>query len=307
MRKFILVLTLIFSGLAAASPLHNIVVFGDSLSDNGNLYEYMKHQLPQNPPYYQGRFTNGPVWVELLTKAYFPTNSQEKLFDYAFGGAGVSIEEDEGGLFTLRKEVDSYLLAHEDKVDPNSLYIVWIGANNYLSLPDDREQAVHDVTLGIQQNLERLASKGAKTIMVMNLPDLGRTPLAEDDEVRVGLTQLAQLHNLSLNQHMVDLQAAYPGVKWVYVDVNDRFSDMLDNPATYGFTNTTGTCYEAAMDQHQDQPLLRMVAKIRTPRAASACDGYLFFDPVHPTLAAHRVMADYAKEILTEAGVELAD
>jgi phospholipase/lecithinase/hemolysin len=187
------------------------------------------------------------------------------------------------------------------------LFIVWIGANNYLGMPDDRDQAVHDVTLGIQRNLERLANKGAKTIMVMNLPDLGRTPLAEDPEVVLGLTQFTELHNLALQQHMNDLRAAYPDVKWVYVDVKDKFADMLDNPGTYGFTNTTGTCYEAAMDRSRDQPMLRMVAKIRSLRTANVCDGYLFFDPVHPTLEAHRVMADYAKEVLDEAGVAFGE
>ncbi|MDF1929887.1 hypothetical protein PGH45_07210 [Legionella pneumophila] len=39
----------LLSGVVSATPLNNIVVFGDSLSDNGNLYEYMKHQLPQSP------------------------------------------------------------------------------------------------------------------------------------------------------------------------------------------------------------------------------------------------------------------
>ncbi len=48
----------VFSGIVADAPLHNIVVFGDSLSDNGNLYEIMKHQLPQSPPYFEGRFSN---------------------------------------------------------------------------------------------------------------------------------------------------------------------------------------------------------------------------------------------------------
>ena len=64
----------LFSGIVAATPLQNIVVFGDSLSDNGNLYEIMKHQLPQSPPYYKGRFSNGPVWVEHLILHIFLIN-----------------------------------------------------------------------------------------------------------------------------------------------------------------------------------------------------------------------------------------
>ena len=85
---------LFFSMMASATPLNKIVVFGDSLSDNGNLYEYLKHQLPLSPPYFEGRFTNGPVWIEDLIESYYPTNSNDHLLDYAYGGAGVLEEED---------------------------------------------------------------------------------------------------------------------------------------------------------------------------------------------------------------------
>ncbi|HDV5785644.1 TPA: hypothetical protein RJD83_002616 [Legionella pneumophila] len=44
--------------------MKNIVVFGDGLSDNGNLYAYTNHRRPASPAYYNGRFSNGPVWVE---------------------------------------------------------------------------------------------------------------------------------------------------------------------------------------------------------------------------------------------------
>lgn len=63
-----------------------VVVFGDSLSDNGNLFA----QTGQPPaPYFQGRFSNGPVWVEQL---FGPLNSPIQgtgvagNVDLAFGG-----------------------------------------------------------------------------------------------------------------------------------------------------------------------------------------------------------------------------
>lgn len=89
----------LLSGVVSATPLNNIVVFGDSLSDNGNLYEYMKHQLPQSPPYFEGRFSNGPVWIERLAASYFPNDPNSHLLDYAFGGAGVSVDEEDDEVF----------------------------------------------------------------------------------------------------------------------------------------------------------------------------------------------------------------
>ena len=180
MKIILTICAFFFSALtSAAMPLNKMVVFGDSLSDNGNLYEYMKHQLPVSPPYFQGRFSNGPVWVELVMQSYYPVNSQDHLLDYAFGGAGVKEDDDsDDGLFTLRREIDSYFLAHQDRADEQSMFVVWIGANNYLGVPDDAEKSLSDVSLGIQHGLQRLVDKGAKYITVVDVPNLGSTPAA---------------------------------------------------------------------------------------------------------------------------------
>ena len=44
-----------------------IVVFGDSLSDNGN--QYKNTGQPPSPPYYNGRFSNGPTWSRVIGPA----------------------------------------------------------------------------------------------------------------------------------------------------------------------------------------------------------------------------------------------
>jgi hypothetical protein len=63
----LLPLILLTSSIAAAFDLgkvHNLVVFGDSLSDNGNTFAAVG--LPK-PPYYKGRWTNGLNWVDDFT------------------------------------------------------------------------------------------------------------------------------------------------------------------------------------------------------------------------------------------------
>lgn len=50
---------------AGASAFSGLYVFGDSLSDNGHLYA-LTGGFPPDPPYHQGRFSNGPVAVEHL-------------------------------------------------------------------------------------------------------------------------------------------------------------------------------------------------------------------------------------------------
>jgi len=54
-----------FAGSATAQDYDRLVVFGDSLSDNGNLFLATGGAQPP-APYYQGRFSSGPVFTELL-------------------------------------------------------------------------------------------------------------------------------------------------------------------------------------------------------------------------------------------------
>lgn len=305
MKVLFTLFALVFSGFVAAKPLNNIVVFGDSLSDNGNLYEKMDRKLPQSPPYYEGRFTNGPVWVEQLVKSYFPTNSTAHLLDYAFGGAGISQDpDDDDSLFTLKSEMDTYLHAHQDKADENSLFIVWIGANNYLGVPDEVEKTLIDVNAGIAAGLQRLADAGAKHILVLNLPDLGQTPIAREFDTIEKLSYFANQHNELLVNTINELQRTHQDVQWLYFDVNQTLGDLVVSPEKYGFRNITDTCYDVIVEKPSQQSVLHMVANIKVKDEANICEGYLFFDPVHPTALAHKIMAEHARSFLDKAGVE---
>lgn len=297
----------LFSGIIAAAPLHNIIAFGDSLTDNGNLYEFMKHQLPQSPPYFEGRFSDGPIWIEYLTASLFPANPSAHLLDYAFGGAGVSEEDDDDALFTLRREINSYLMTNHDKASADSLFVVWIGANNYLAVPDDAEKALQDVNLGIAHSLQRLVDKGAKNILVLNLPDLGRTPAAIEFGSIVELTHFAHEHNRLLNNTLVELKAKHPDVNWLFFDLNKAFDHVLENPQMYGFDNITDTCANSLVNELTRKSVLRMVANTSPKQSNDACKGYLFFDLVHPTALAHEILAEKARIMLDAAGVEFSD
>jgi phospholipase/lecithinase/hemolysin len=310
MKTWLFIVALLFSIEAVAEPVNKVVIFGDSLSDNGNLYEYMKHQLPISPPYYQGRFSNGPVWIENVVKHYYPEDSNAHLLNYAFGGAGVAenAEDDEDDtLFTLHHEVDSYLLTHHDQADAQSLFVVWMGANNYLAFPDDPEQSVLAVNQGIYQELERLVSKGATHLMIVTLPDLGHTPAAADFDSVDLLTKVTLQHNALLEKQVEALRLKYPTVQWILYDVNDMFMGAVATPSTYGFTNVTGTCYEAAMDTSASSlSVVKMAANIkRQAGRADACEGYLFFDPIHPTAVAHQYIADECIKLFETLGVVL--
>ena len=67
MKKYALLIIIMsclgVQGAVWSFPYTGIYVFGDSLSDSGRLFAAT--QIPP-PPYYQGRFSNGPIWIDYL-------------------------------------------------------------------------------------------------------------------------------------------------------------------------------------------------------------------------------------------------
>jgi phospholipase/lecithinase/hemolysin len=298
----------LFSGIVLATPLRDVVMFGDSLSDNGNLYELMNHQLPPSPPYFKGRFSNGPIWIENLVASYFPTNPKTHLFDYAYGGAGVSEEEaDDDVLLTLRKEINNYLSEHQNKARGDSLFVVWIGANNYLAMPAEVDKTIQDVNDGITHSLQHLVDKGAKHILVVNLPDLGKTPAAMEFGSMEMMTYFSKMHNELLDATVANLKQQYPSVEWLYFNMNEEFDAVLASPQNFGLTNTTGTCVNSVTDDLTRNSVLNMVLAVKSNETQNACDGYLFFDLIHPTAQAHVILAQQARKTLNKAGVVFSD
>ena len=163
-----------------------------------------------------------------------------------------------------------------------------------------------DVSLGIKHALQRLVNKGAKHIMVVNVPNLGSIPAARDFDAVGVLTYLAKQHNLILKKNVLSLQSQYPSIQWIYFDVNLVLDDMMVNPGNYGFTNVTGTCYEEVMNNQlsKKRSVLKMVASVKPSLKPDACDGYLFFDPVHPSASVHQLMAERTKMLFDEVGID---
>ena len=296
-----------FIANACATNLTKFVVFGDSLSDNGNLYAYLKKQLPPSPPYYKGRFSNGYVWVEQLAQQYYPNDWQGHILNYAFGGAGVATPSEDGSneedevMFSLGREIDSYLLAHGDKADDDSLYTIWIGSNNYIASHFNPAKTAKGVIAGIKSKLERLAQRGARHILVLNLPDMGKSPAARAIFSEAELSECTALHNAGLSQLVDNLKQTYPAVDWIYYDVFALFSDATQNPEQYGLTNTTDTCYQSvlsATDESLEPAKSMLMLTAKFTEKTKPCTGYMFFDGVHPTAHVHAEIAKLIKQFL---------
>jgi phospholipase/lecithinase/hemolysin len=277
---------------ALAATFSGMYVFGDSLSDTGNLFNVSKAITGTGyppPPYFEGRFSNGPNWVDYLAEDLglnpvpvttialdvLPTEG----INFAFGGATTGRDNTiDPRLPGLQQETTTFqgLLAQTGQpADPNALYIVWGGANDYLPTESTTftpyttpDPSINNLSFA----LNSLVQAGAKNLMVVNLPDLGKLPLTRNTPISDDLTNLAEAHNAQLTTLTQSLGA---DINLTSVDVNTLFASAINNPAQFGFTNVTDACFNNS----------------------TVCDRpneYLFWDGIHPTTATHNVIADLA-------------
>ena len=164
-----------------------LYVFGDSLSDAGNVFALTGQ--PASPPYFNGQFSNGPVCcaVDLASALGLPplTASVTGGTDYAYGTGEVGNApfDTSNPLTDLLGSTGQLAQFHATHLnaDPNALYVIWIGANDLSDIPAGSSPAQIGVDIatiagGIDSAVETLAGEGAKNFLVVTVPDLGKTP-----------------------------------------------------------------------------------------------------------------------------------
>lgn len=249
-------LLFLFCSTVYASQINQIVILGDSLSDNGNLYNYLKI-VPKSPPYFQGRFTNGPTWAEHVGN-YFYSKNYVDVENYAVGGATSIIHSPVNDTFigpaTLTGELYDYSARSLFTDKSNVLYIIWIGANDYLYERDpDMNGIATNVVNNIVWAVNNLINQGGRHFVIMNLPDLSRTPYAKDDNVMDRLHAISVIHNQKLADAVKMLQSKNPTSKIQFIDVFSIFNDLLNNTEQYNqryhtnITNITEACWKGGM------------------------------------------------------------
>jgi thermolabile hemolysin len=265
-----LALLLVIPSVAAASQFSQIVVFGDSLSDDGNLYALDPDSVPASK-YYQGRFSNGPVWVEYLAEADL---LDATLVNNAIAGATTDGSSPPG----LLLQVSTYVATAQAL--PDALYVIWIGANDFLGGNSDFKTPAANIGTALAD----LADFGAKNFLVVDLPDLGAVPRNNSNPNTAQVaTALTQSFNNELADVVADVRTAYPEVKVYEFSTFDLFADVIANPGDYGIGNVNSICPNFLVDDNFDN------------------DGdYLFWDDLHPTTEAHAVIAKEAAKVLPD-------
>ncbi|SDR62386.1 outer membrane lipase/esterase [Rhizobiales bacterium GAS113] len=278
---------------AKAQSFTRLVSFGDSLTDNGNLFA--KFGVPMSPPYNM-RFTNGLTFAEYLSGQMAPFGALGPgSVNYAFGGArtdSLSVTPNLG-IPGIQDQVNTFL-GSGGVFGPRDVVSLWGGANNiFLANPPSDPAAAQAVMAGVAtsaasdigKELQQIAAAGARTILVYSLPNFGVLP--QYTALGPAAVQLAQFSsttfNLAWNTAVRSAAAANPGTNIIQVDIGAAFTAVLANPAAFRLGNVTGQC-------------------VLTPSCVNSSFAnqnlFLFWDEVHPTSTGQQLVAALTRTYL---------
>lgn len=308
-----LALAITASTAAQAQVFTEVVSFGDSLTDAGNV-----GTLNGLPPSSSFTTNPDPVYAQILS-SMFGLGNQTNISplipgssgtNYAYGGA-CAIQNGTATVvgpfsclnspasFSLGTQFSNYFTTHGGVADPNALYTYWAGANDLLTgaaraaqfgNPAIAQSYAGQAAQTAIGQIAALQTAGARTIVVFNMPDLGLTPQNIGTPNQTGATGLSVIYNTTFNAGLGSLQDGIVAINtWAIIN------EVKANPAAFGFTNTTGTACPASS-------LICGPAASGYPTQPTSAT-YLFADGIHPSGRAHALLANVVYATITAPGI----
>ncbi|KAJ2481832.1 hypothetical protein IWW56_001448 [Coemansia sp. RSA 2131] len=282
-------------------------IFGDSLSDIGTLKE-LTGSLAPAAPYWNGRFSSGPVWNEYLALLLG--------YDHYSKALGGSTSDNTHSVLTNAYGIDipstqeqiSYfrfnnLLYKQDKMRDQDIAILEAGANDYIAKVADLASGSLNITCftdtlstTVVDQLEQLRKIGFKNIVVVNMGTIQYTPMS---------IQANQQDLASSTVNMYNTELATKANAWAKTaaDINmfaicdfGKFVEVTTNSKniinTLGLTNVTGACLDTL---NTSSPKETIAARINASSENVCIDPsrFYFFDSVHPSERIQRLFGYY--------------
>jgi phospholipase/lecithinase/hemolysin len=344
--------------LLSGDTVTRVVIFGDSLTDTGRLKQRLK--IFPMKPYWIGRFSNGPAWPEYLAMV-----TGMGVQNHAYGGASAADRDalpgenfygrarHVGQFFvsgTIELQISDYLerTLVDGKVEreDTTAFLIWAGANDYISKepisglittflnsPEGEagyKAVVERAVAQLGQHVRSLYAAGARRILLVNVPDLGRTPIvlqnttytpehletndaARRIELARRLSELTGYHNELLAASIERLRVELPESEILLVDTFGHFQQLYggdDNaplqPEAYGYDPAALT---ETLRYQQSELVLQQrcyngsyMGTLDPDKICDKPDQALFWDSVHPTTLTHCWQAWKVGTDMVEAG-----
>lgn len=261
--------TLLFAATSASAlPFSDLIVFGDSIIDAGNVNAISP--LP-DPPFVNGRITNGINYADVLNQEIEGTDATASLLggdNFGFGGATARVA---GSVPALGAQVSSYLTTVSNVADSGALYLMNIGGNDVRDILLNSLDATATITaavVAITTQVLTLQAAGATNILFVGVGDVGAIP--EIAPFGAGAQAAGTALSNAINSA---IQAAVIPLGVFYFDTISFFDNVLADPASVGLPvglNITDAC------------------TLALPADFPTCLDYAFIDSIHPTTQVHQ-------------------
>lgn len=293
--------------MSFAHSFKEIIAFGDSLTDVGNVAGLTEPGIAPviNGYYLETHFSDNIIWIETLADflelpARTPGRGSSTTLapkprgnTWAWGGseaASGSVQPDgvTEPIPNLLEEIDQYLATHIP--DKKTLYSIWSGADNLLVGGKFGPKAAKEAVQTVEKAMRRLQKAGARNFLIFNMPRLGDTPSAQSGgEADILAANIySHSYNKALRKTLKELQKDRSFKANIYfVNVFEELVLVVET-VNHGKTYTPHFFVPGppvAISNVTDEGLDFFNATGTFPT------NYLFWDDVHPTTQGHQVVA----------------
>lgn len=232
---------------------------------------------------------------------------------------------------SLGLTVQAYLLTKRS-IDSETVYFVWSGSNDYLNVlffednynPALMSYYIDNVLDGVAAGVKKLTTAGARRVVVFGLPNVGQTPKFVNTTDNAVLADAIKEHNDRLQKRLELWRQSTPDVDFLYIDLDQFLQKALVDPKKYGFSNVKDACIDIkfpmfkafANSPFAQNYVLRYLQALQyrdkqfgpNEKNYHVCNNpedYLFWDEIHPTTHAHRLLANEICEAMKAHGYQL--
>ncbi|KAJ1781628.1 hypothetical protein LPJ59_007006, partial [Coemansia sp. RSA 2399] len=190
---------------APVSTTSNFIVFGNSLSDNGNAAKLLNISA-----YWDGRYSNSYVWDEYTSKL-LGMNLVNKAYGGATSNNDVTLGTSENiTIPSFHDQVVDWLAANPSPGKfhlDNDVIQIEIGSNDILNNVDgllngtlSAATLATEVATSISTDIGSLIEAGYKNIALWNIPAIEKTPLATELDASTLVAPVVQTMNIEIAQ-----------------------------------------------------------------------------------------------------------